>query len=99
MKEDRVDVARQELQPLLASESPDIRVESRLLLGDTYAWEGDLDTALDYYRDATALAESLNRADLRARSLESVVSLASNMGRGSEAVEGMTFRPFGVDHV
>ena len=96
MKEDRVDVARQELQPLLRSESPDMAVESRLLLGDTYAWEGDLDTALDYYREATALAENLNRADLRARSLESVVSLASNMGRGDQAVDGMTFRPFGV---
>jgi len=96
LRDDQVELARQELQPFLDSESPDIEVESRLLMGDTYAWVGDLDTALGHYRDAQALAESFGRDDLRARSLESVVSLSALMGRGDEAVAGMTFRPFGV---
>jgi TolB-like protein len=96
LQDDRVELAREELQPFLVAENADIQVEARLLMGDTYAWAGELDTALDYYRDATALAEALGRQDLRARSLESVVSLASNIGRSEDAVEGMTFRPFGV---
>ncbi len=89
-------VARRELAGFLESDNTDVRVEARLLTGDTYLWEGDLDAALDQYRRAEAIAIDRDRQDLRTRSIESIVAVASNMGEGDAAIEGMTFRPFGV---
>ena len=67
--------ARDELRPYLDSEDADVAVQARLLLGDTFAWEGRFNTALSEYEGAEALASDYGLAAGRSSALESSLDL------------------------
>jgi TolB-like protein/tetratricopeptide (TPR) repeat protein len=67
--------ARDELGPYLDSEDADVAIQARILLGDTFAWEGQFDAALSEYEGAETLASTYGISSGRSSALESSLDL------------------------
>lgn len=79
--------ARADLDSRLDSASPDVRVRARILMGDTYLWEGAFDEGLAAYTDAEQEAVASERPDLRAMPLADVIRTHLAVGDYPAATE------------
>ena len=62
--------ARKELETWLQHPDPGVRAQAILLVGDAFAWEGQLDAAEQAYAEVEAIGNAQDRPDIRADGLE-----------------------------
>jgi len=74
LREDRTDDVRAELTRLNSIE-PTLDAHVRLLIADTYAWDGNFDAALAGYDEAERLAEAAGAQQTRAVAFEATLAL------------------------
>lgn len=74
LREDRTDDARVELARVVAGH-PTLDAHARLLKGDTYAWDGEFDAALESYAEAERLAEASGDQQTRAVAFEATLAV------------------------
>ena len=72
--------ARADLEAVLDHDDPAIQAEARLLMGDTYAWEGRFEEALLEYDAAHRIGEASANIEAQARARESALFLESALG-------------------
>jgi tetratricopeptide (TPR) repeat protein len=84
-REGRAADARAELESYLPGLSPDVSARLRVLIGDTYAFEGAFDEALGSYQGAEEVGVASGRPELRIEGLTSVAWLTLFTGRYGEA--------------
>jgi tetratricopeptide (TPR) repeat protein/TolB-like protein len=85
LTEDSPSAARAELEDFLESPAIETRVEARLLMGDTYVWEGALDEGTARYEAADREAVESHRQDLRLRPLTELVRVYLDQKRFVDA--------------
>jgi tetratricopeptide (TPR) repeat protein len=85
LREGQTADARAELESYLPGLSPDISARLRVLIGDTYAFEGAFDEAVRSYQEAEEIGITNGRPELRIEGLASVAWLTLFMGRYEEA--------------
>jgi hypothetical protein len=73
------------LEDFLESSAIETRVEARLLMGDTYVWEGALDEGTARYEAADREAVESQRQDLRLRPLTELVRVYLDQKRFADA--------------
>ena len=84
-REGRAADARAELESYLPGPSPDVSARLRVLIGDTYTFEGTFDEAVRSYQDAEEIGVAHGRPELRIEGLSSVAWLTLFTGRYGEA--------------
>lgn len=85
--DDDPDGARRELAPFLESSLPDVRVRALTLEGDSYLWEGMVDSAVVAYEAAEREAEEAGLSGLRAWRLRDLVQVRLALGQYAPAME------------
>ena len=78
--DDSPEEARRDLDDASNSDDPVIHAEARLLLGDTYAWEGAFEEAFLHYQAAGEIGRQENNVEIQARARESQLFLESALG-------------------
>jgi TolB-like protein len=75
LRQDRPDNGRLALRPYLAGGQPELIAEAHLLTGDSHAWEGRFEEALESYLAATDVASAGGLDELRSVAVESTLEL------------------------
>lgn len=96
LREGRAAEARSELQAYLPAADPAVESRLRLLIGDTYTFEGYFDEALRHYAQAAEIGVARQRPELRITGLTSVAWLQLFTGR-YDAAEGTSSVLYGID--
>ena len=95
-REGRAADARAELESYLPGLSPDVAARLRVLIGDTYTFEGAFDEALGSYHGAAEVGIASGRPELRIEGLTSVAWLTLFSGRYAEANQAASVL-YGID--
>lgn len=88
--------ARAELAAYLPGPVPEVSARLQVLIGDTYAYEGAFDEALQHYQQAEAIGVANQRPELRIEGLSSVAWTNLFTGRYEEAEEAASIL-YGID--
>ncbi len=75
LRQGRPQDARAELARRVIAGDPGLRAHARLLMADTYAWEGEFDVALAGYAEAERLAETAGVQQTRAIAFEATLAV------------------------
>lgn len=75
LRQGRPQDARAELARRVIAGDPGLRAHARLLMADTYAWEGEFDVALAGYAEAERLAETAGAQQTRAIAFEATLAV------------------------
>jgi tetratricopeptide (TPR) repeat protein len=95
-REGRAADARAELEHYLPGVSPEVSARLRVLIGDTYTYEGGFDEALRSYHEAEATGVSSGSPELRIEGLTSVAWLTLFTGRYAECEQTASVL-YGID--
>jgi tetratricopeptide (TPR) repeat protein len=75
LRQGRPQDARAELARRVNAGDPGLQAHARLLIADTYAWEGEFDVALAGYAEAERLAETAGAQQTRAIAFEATLAV------------------------
>ena len=75
LRQGRPQDARAELARRMIAGDPGLQAHARLLMADTYAWEGEFDVALAGYAEAERLAETAGVQQTRAIAFEATLAV------------------------
>ena len=75
LMEDRPEAGRERLESALSDPDPSVSAAARLLIGDTYVWEGQFADGLEQYRLAASEATSSGRDDVAAVATKSALDV------------------------
>ncbi|MCL7980878.1 MAG: tetratricopeptide repeat protein, partial [marine benthic group bacterium] len=67
--------ARDALEPWIDHPDPAVAAHARLLTGDAWAWEGEFERAVEYYRQVETIGNAQDSPDLRADGLEGALAV------------------------
>jgi len=95
-REGRAADARAELEHYLPGVSPEVAARLRVLIGDTYTYEGGFDEALRSYQEAEGTGVSSGSPELRIEGLTSVAWLTLFTGRYAECEQTASVL-YGID--
>jgi tetratricopeptide (TPR) repeat protein len=96
LKQGESESAREDLERYEAGPSPEAQVRVRVLIGDTYVFEGSFEDARESYYEAAQIGVVAQRPELRIQALLALAQLDMALGRFDE-VQETTGILYGID--